>query len=44
MVEEALPLVLTWLRSVELGPETGRVVMRRLAVYVNRGLVEHAEG
>jgi hypothetical protein len=44
MVDEGLPLLLGWVRTIEQGPETGRTVKRRLAVYLNRDRLEHTEG
>jgi hypothetical protein len=44
MVEEGLPLLLGWISAVERGPETGRTVNRRLALYLNRDRIEQIEG
>jgi hypothetical protein len=43
MCQEGLPLVLGWIRELETGPQTRRDATHRLAVYLNRGQLAHAE-
>ena len=43
MRHEGVPLVLDWIRALQSAPETHRDPRRRLAVYLHRGALGHAE-
>jgi hypothetical protein len=41
--DQALPGLLSWIRSIEAGPETGRTETRRFAVFLSAGSLRSAE-